>query len=104
MRKPKPNRVLPRDGEVVEIQLKNGRWVKAVFRESAAVFTGQTIVGGDVCPTGYAIRDHFEYKIKKGIVRVPSVVRITGDAIPRPLPPWRPLDWGGQNGDREKPR
>lgn len=98
MRKPKPNRVLPRDGEVVEIQLKNRHWIKAVFRESHAVFTGDSPMG----PTGYAMRDHFEYHTKQGMKRVPSVVRITGDAIPRPLPPWRLV--GGGEHDREKSR
>lgn len=88
MRKPKRNRVLPRDGEIVEIRMKNGRWREAVFRESRAVFTGMTSMG----PAGYALRDHFEYLTKSGIKCIPSVVRITNDSIPRPLPPWRPKE------------
>jgi hypothetical protein len=56
-RKPKPNRILPRDGEIVEA-LIGGRWRKAKFVESYAVFTGDSPTG----PTGYTIRDHFEFK------------------------------------------
>jgi hypothetical protein len=84
-RKPKPNRTLPRDGEIVEA-LIGGRWRKAKFIESYAVFTGDSPTG----PTGYAVRDHFEFKSHKRWQTAPLVTRAVNDFIPRPLPQWRP--------------
>jgi hypothetical protein len=84
-RKPKPNRTLPRDGEIVEA-LIGGRWRKAKFIESYAVFTGDSPTG----PTGYAVRDHFEFKSAGSWQTAPLFTRVVNDFIPRPLPQWRP--------------
>jgi hypothetical protein len=86
MRKPKPNRTLPRDGEHVLILIAS-RWRKAVFHESNCVVIRDSPQG----PMGYAIRDYFSYSVDGMALTVPRQTIIRNDFVHRPLPRWRPL-------------